>query len=133
MPALLCADTRIGTCQIDKGEDRMPELFGKLHRPQGLAIAFRIGLAEAAGNTLLQGAALQITDHQYRLAMETGHAGRHRAIVAKLAVAMDLTKIREQSFDVVHGIGPLWMASDLGLQPRLGGRLRGCGGRSLLR
>ena len=97
----------IGTCEIEEGEDGTAELLGDLHRTQGLAIALGLGAAELAIDALLEGAALEVADDQHGLVVEEGHAAGHGVIIAKRAVAVDLTETGKQCGDEVHRIGAL--------------------------
>ena len=60
--ALLGADARIRARRVDERHDGQVELLGQLHRPQGLAVAFRVGAAEVAGDLFLGVAALVLAD-----------------------------------------------------------------------
>ena len=114
----------IGAGQIDEADDGSTEFLGNLHAAKRLAIALGMGHAEVALHALLRGAALAVADHQHFVIAEPRHAARHRGIVAKGAIPVNLAEIREDPLDKVHGVRPLGMARRLNSLPRRRNRLR---------
>jgi hypothetical protein len=50
--------------------------------------------------------------------VEARHAASHGEIVAEGPVSVDLRKIGKNALDEVHGVGPLRVPSEFGLDPR---------------
>ena len=103
-----------GICagRIHEDEDGAVEFRGELHRAQGFAIAFGLGLAEIAREALLGVAAFLAADDHYGLAVKFRHAGDQRGVVGKIAVAVDFGEIVEEQADEIVGVGALGMAGE---------------------
>ncbi len=127
LAALFGSYAGIGSGEIEEGEDGAVEFFGDAHGAEGFAVALRLGRAELAGDTLFEGAALEVADDEDRLSVEEGHAAAHRRVIAEGAVAVNLAEIGKECFDEVHGIGALRVPGQLGSNPGLGWRR--CRGR----
>ncbi len=86
-----------------------PELLGDLIARKRLAIGRlrALALAELAVDALLEGAALEVADDHHRLLLKEGHAAGHGVVVAKGAVAVDLTEAGKECGDEVHRIRAL--------------------------
>ena len=117
LAALFGADARIGGGHVDEGEDGAGEFLGDFHAAEGLAVALRVGHAEAAADFVFGGAAFEVGDDHDFLAVEAGHAAGHRGIVAEGAVAVNFGKVGANPLDEVHGIGPLGVTCQLSFRP----------------
>ena len=95
------------------------ELFGHLHDPEGLAVAFGVHLAEVPVDPLAGRPAFLLADDGHGLAFVEGEAGDEGRVVGEPAVAVDLHEILHQGVDVIQGVRPLGMPGDL---DDLGGR-----------
>src|SRR5262245_64748956 len=72
---------------------------------------------EIAQHVFLCVATLLVGDDDAALRAKRGQAARHRSIVGKAAVSMQLNPICKAPLDVVHGERPLRMARDLHALP----------------
>ena len=68
-----------------------------------------------------------MAEHHAGLAIEAGQAAHNALVVSKVAVAVHLDKIGEDVVDVVHRVGPLRVAGDLGDLPRIEVAVNGFG------
>ena len=88
--AFFRADPGIGARRIDQRNHGQIEFFREPHDAERLAIALRIGATEIALHVFLRVAALLLRDDDAAMRAESGQAARHRFVVAKDAIAVQL-------------------------------------------
>ena len=86
--AFLGVDPRIGSRRIDQGHYGHAKAFGHLHKPQRLAITFRLWHPEVALHLVLHGAPLLLADNHYRLTFQASDASHDGVVITKMAIAM---------------------------------------------
>ena len=129
LPALLGILAGVCARRVDEGDDGAAELFSLLHQTQGLAVPFRAGHPEVAGQILFQRGTLAVADDGHRQTMEPGHAAQDGAVLLALAVAPLLEEIGEQSRDRFVDVGTLRVPGQK--DPVLGGQ-RAAGAQDLV-
>ena len=91
------------------------------HRTRRLAIALWIRHPEIPLRTLLQIAALLVTDQHDGPPGKLAHAGDEREVVSPPAIAVKLEEIVEDPLDVVEGVRAILMSRKLDRAPDLVG------------
>ena len=110
-------DARIGTGCVDKGEDGDFEFLRGLHQTQGFAVALRAAHAKVARCAFFGVAAFLVSQHHAGVAIKARQATHNAQVIGKVAVAMQLHKVREDFVDVVQRVGALGVAGNLGDLP----------------
>ena len=123
LATFLSVNARIGAVRVDKSKDRPAIFFCDLHHAQRFAVAFRVGRAKVAVNALLHVPTLLRADNQNFLAVKASHAADDGGIVPESAVAVNFAEIGKQAFNIVEGLGTLWVAGQFGFLPGSLGRL----------
>ena len=116
--ALFGSDSGIGARRIDEGNHGQIELFPEPHNPKGLAVALRISTTKIALHVFLGVASLLLRDDDTAMRTKPGQAARHRLIVAKDSIAMQLHPLGETAPDVIERKWALHMPGDLDALPR---------------
>ena len=119
LAALLGVLAGVRARRVDEGDDGPAKLFGLLHQAQGLAVAFRPGHAEVAGEIFFQCGALAVADDGHRHPVEPGHTAQDGGILFALAVAALLKKVGEQGRNHLVDVRALRVPSQK--DPVLGG------------
>ena len=117
LAALLGAQPRIGAGGVDEAENRQAELFGHVHQPHRLAVAFRPRHAEVVGQAGRGVVALLMAHDDHGAAAKARQAADDGLVVSELAVSAQLDEVGEQPGDVIHQVRPLRVARDLRLHP----------------
>src|SRR5581483_9574196 len=104
LSTFLGAQAGVSTGRVHKSEDGPSEFFSNMHRPQSLAITFRVGHAKIAVNLLPRVAGLLMPDQQHLFTVEAGHATNNCGIVTKSAIAVNLTPLGEDALDIVEKV-----------------------------
>ena len=120
LPALLGILAGVCARRVDEGDDGAAELFSLLHQTQGLAVPFRAGHPEVAGQILFQRGPLAVADDGHRQPMEPGHAAQDGAVLLALAVAPLLKEVGEQGGDGLVNVGAVRVPGQK--DPVLGGQ-----------
>src|SRR3954467_12742765 len=115
---LLRAHAGIRARGIDQRNNRQAEFFGEPHQTQRLAITLRMRAAEVAHHVLLCVPPFLVRDHDATMRTEFRETARHRLVVAKDAIAVELDPIGETTGDVIEREGAMNMTRQLDALPR---------------
>ncbi len=103
--------------RINKRNYRQAKLFGHAHQPNRFAISLGLRHTEVALNFILRVAPFLLRDDHDRFAVEIGRAANQSAVVAHLAVTVQLLKVFKNRVDVIERVRALRMTSDLNFLP----------------
>ena len=117
LTAFLGPAAGIGTCGIDKAQNRQTKPPGKLHQTRRLAVAFRPRHAEITLDAFLGVASLFGSHHHDSLTSEARHAADDGVILGIVAVAGKRREILEQLRENGTDPWPLRMPRNLNLFP----------------
>src|SRR4051812_11287437 len=118
LSALFGTESRIRARRIHKCEQRPLELLRHLHKAQRLAIAFWIRLAEVAIDARFDVASFLMADDHNLFAGQSRYSADKGWVVAKVAVAVQLDPIGENTLHVIESVRAVRVASQLGAGPR---------------
>ena len=118
LAAFFRVDSRPGAGGVDERDDRQVELVGKLHQPDGLAIALGPRHAKIVYEPRGGVFALLMADDADRLAAKPPEAADDRGVLGELAVAAERGEFGDQPFDIIAEMRAVLHPSDLNLLPR---------------
>jgi hypothetical protein len=100
----LSSDSRVSTGGIDEADYRTPEFVRQFHSPDGLTIAFGLGISEISILALFYITPLLVSHNHYRCAVVNGHAGYHGGIIGESPISMDFGKILEKPSHIIESV-----------------------------
>ena len=93
------------------------ETLSQFQEADRLAITLRPRIAKIVFDPGGGVATLFIAYDHHRSATEPTKPAHNRLIIGKLAVAVELNELFDQTFGIVDKVWPFWMAGDLGFLP----------------
>src|SRR5207244_7762962 len=110
-------DTRKSARRIDQSDHRHAKFFAQPHQSQRFAVPLRMRATKIAQDVLLCVAPFLMSDNNATFGAECGHTTRHRSIIGKATITMQLDPICKTPLDVIQSERPLHMPRDLDTLP----------------
>jgi len=112
LASFLGAESWVGAWGVDEGDDGEAEFFGFFHFGECFSVSFGVCAAEVAGEFFFGGFAFLVANDEAFAVADSSEAGDEGGVVGEGAVAMEFAEVSADVFDVVSGLGPVWMAGD---------------------